>query len=64
MNSITATTTRTGLTVRAELDTATYETGVRISDAQMAALPLTRHDWHGDWNYTLCATRHDEIERG
>ena len=24
-----------------------------ISDAQMAALPITRHDWHGDWNYTL-----------
>ena len=37
----------------AELDTDTYPTGVRISDEQMAALPLARHDWHGDWNYTL-----------
>ena len=53
VNSIAATTTRTGLRVHAELDTGTYDTGVKISDAQMAALPLTRHDWHGDWNYTL-----------
>jgi hypothetical protein len=53
VNSIAATTTRTGLTVTAELDTDTYDTGVRISDQQMAALPLTRHEWHGDWNYTL-----------
>ncbi|GAA3791603.1 hypothetical protein GCM10022206_34310 [Streptomyces chiangmaiensis] len=53
MNSIAATTTRTGLTVHAELDTAVYETGARIGDRQMDALPLHRHEWHGDWNYTL-----------
>jgi transposase len=53
VNSIAATTTRTGLTVAAELDTDTDDTGVRVSDQQMAALPLTRHEWHGDWNYTL-----------
>ena len=53
VNSIAATTTRTGLTVAAELDTDTYPTGVRVSDSQMAALPLARHAWHGDWNYTL-----------
>lgn len=53
VNRIAATTTRTGLTVRAELDTAICETGVRISDGQLNALPLSRHDWHGDWNYTL-----------
>jgi hypothetical protein len=47
--AIAATTTGTGLTVRAELDTGTYPTGVPVSDEQMAALPLTRHDWHGDW---------------
>lgn len=57
VNSIAATTTRTGLTVRAELDTTAYETGVRIADRQMDALPLARHDWHGDWNYTL--VRHE-----
>jgi len=53
VNTIAAATTRTGLTVRAELDPGTYATGVKISKAQMDALPLTRHDWHGDWNYTL-----------
>jgi len=53
VNSIAATTTRTGLRVHAELDPGRYATGVKISDAQMDALPLTRHDWHGDWNYTL-----------
>jgi transposase len=53
VNSIAATTTRTGLSVRAELDTRPYETGIQISDRQMDALPLTRHPWHGEWNYTL-----------
>jgi Rhodopirellula transposase DDE domain len=50
---IAATTTRKGLKVRAELDRANYPTGVKISDEQLAAVPLTRHDWHGDWNYTI-----------
>jgi hypothetical protein len=53
---IAATTTDTGLRVRAQRDTEWYPTGVKISDADMNALPLTRHDWHGDWNYTLKAT--------
>jgi hypothetical protein len=51
--SIAATTTRTGLRVHAELDTNSYPKGIRIPDQHMDALPLTRHDWHGDWNYTL-----------
>jgi hypothetical protein len=50
-----ATTTRTGLKIKAERDTEWYPTGVKISDADMAALPLTPHDFHGDWNYTLAA---------
>lgn len=53
VQSIAATTTRTGLKVHAALDTNTYETGVRIGDRQMDALPVTRHGGHGDWNYTL-----------
>jgi hypothetical protein len=53
VQTIAATSTRTGLRVHAELDTSSYGTGVKVSDAQMSALPLTRHDWHGDWNYTL-----------
>ncbi len=51
MAAICATTTGTGLHVNAELDTGTYPTGVPVSDEQMAALPLTRHEWHGDGNY-------------
>jgi transposase len=53
INSIAATTTRTGLTVQARLDDGTYPTGVKVTSAQMAALPLSRHPFHGDWNYTL-----------
>lgn len=48
-----STTTRTGLTVHAERDTGTYPTGIKISKVEMAALPLTRNDFHGEWNYVL-----------
>src|SRR6266516_4780731 len=47
VNSIAATTTRTGLRVHAELDTNDYPTGVKIGDAQVDALPLSRHRFHG-----------------
>ncbi len=53
VNVIAATTTRTGLSVTAQLDTSAYETGAQVSDLQIAALPLDRHAWHGDWNYSL-----------
>jgi hypothetical protein len=53
VNTIAATTTATGLQVHAELDDGAYPTGIKISDQQMAALPITRHDWHPNWNYTL-----------
>lgn len=53
VNTIAATTTLTGLRVHAALDESSYPTGIRISDARMAALPIARHSFHGDWNYTL-----------
>ncbi|MBL1102047.1 ISAzo13 family transposase [Streptomyces sp. 205] len=53
VQSIAATTTRTGLAVHAELDTHRYPTGIQVTDAELAALPITRHRFHGDWNYTL-----------
>jgi hypothetical protein len=56
VQTIAATTTRTGLTVHAELDPGRYPDGVKVSDAQMAALPISRHPFHGDWNYTLYPT--------
>jgi Rhodopirellula transposase DDE domain len=58
IETIRATTTSTGLTVNAELDTSTYERGIKITNAQTAALEATqlrRHEFHGDWNYTLTA---------
>ena len=50
---IAATTTKTGLTVRAELDDTKYPKGVKISDTQLAAVNIARHSFHGDWNYTI-----------
>ena len=50
---IAATTTTTGLTVQADFDPGYYPTGQTISDQDFKALPVTRHDWHGDWNYTI-----------
>ncbi|CAM5320292.1 ISAzo13 family transposase [Streptomyces hirsutus] len=52
VQSITATTSRTGLKVHAELDTGTYDTGVKVTDAEIDALPMHRHRFHDDWNYT------------
>jgi hypothetical protein len=48
-----ATTTAAGLRVRAERDTGTYPTNVAVPDATMATLALARHDFHGEWNYTI-----------
>jgi hypothetical protein len=50
---ISATTTAKGLTIRAEADTNYYETGTKITKAELAAVPLTPHEFHGDWNYTI-----------
>jgi hypothetical protein len=54
---IAATTTDAGLLVRAELDEKKYPKGVKVSDLQMAAINLTRHSFHGDWNYTISPHR-------
>ena len=52
---ISATTTETGLSVRCQLDPNTYPKGISVSDQQMQALDLLRHEFHGDWNYTIRA---------
>ena len=52
---IAATSTRTGLKVRAELDTGDYPKGTKITDKELAALPITKHKFHGEWNYTISA---------
>ena len=53
VNLIAATTTRTGLKVRAQLDQGYYPTGIKVTDKQLAAVPLTKHPFHGEWNYTI-----------
>jgi hypothetical protein len=53
INLIAATTTSTGLKVYARLDEADYPKGIKITKTQMNAVNLHRHDFHGDWNYTI-----------
>src|SRR5271165_451471 len=56
---IAATTTDAGLKVRAELDESKYPKGINVSDTQLAAVKLSRHSFHGDWNYTIAPRRKD-----
>jgi hypothetical protein len=53
VNLIAATTTETGLRIKAELDTTEYPTKVKVSDAEMATIHLRPHRFHGEWNYTI-----------
>jgi Rhodopirellula transposase DDE domain len=53
---IAATTTKTGLEVRCQLDQNTYPAGIKVSDFDIKAVNLTRHDFHGEWNYTVSPT--------
>jgi hypothetical protein len=48
-----ATTTEKGLRIRAEMDTARYPNGIKVSDEEMEALALERSDFHGEWNYLI-----------
>ena len=53
VNLIASTTTRTGLTVRCELDTNTYPKGVKITDKVFRQVNISRDPFHGEWNYTI-----------
>jgi transposase len=59
IETLKAVTTSTGLSVHAELDTNTYPRGIKVADRDMKTLEttgvLTRHDFHGDWNYNVTA---------
>jgi hypothetical protein len=50
---IAATTTATGLRVHSELDSASYESGIKVSDQAIAQVKLRRDKFHGDWNYEI-----------
>jgi Rhodopirellula transposase DDE domain len=51
VNLVAGTTTETGLRLLAEWDQGYYPTGVQVTDAELAALPLSGHEWHPEWNY-------------
>jgi len=55
---ISATTTETGLTVRCQLDTGQYPSGIVVSDTEMAAINIKRAEFHGEWNYTISPDPH------
>ena len=48
-----ATTTKTGLTVKAVLDEKQYETGIKISDDDLTKCNIIKNGFHGDWNYCI-----------
>jgi len=58
-----STTTRTGLTIRATLDTGAYPTGIKVTDAELAAVQLAPAEFHGEWNYTILpqSERNDQV---
>ena len=53
INLIAATTTNHGLKVYARLDTGSYPKGIEVPDEEFAAINIHRHDFHGEWNYTI-----------
>jgi Rhodopirellula transposase DDE domain len=56
INLIAATTTSTGLKIYARLDENEYPTKIKVTDAELAAVNIERHAFHGDWNYTVHPT--------
>ena len=53
VNLIAATTTTTGLQVHAELNTEAYQSGINVSDGELAMVKIRRDKFHGDWNYEI-----------
>jgi Rhodopirellula transposase DDE domain len=53
VNLIAATTTKTGLRVRAEVDTGKYPKGLKVTDKEVATIRIERDQFHGEWNYTI-----------
>jgi hypothetical protein len=50
---ISGTTTRTGLNVKCAIDPNLYPAGIKVSDAEMASINITPHEFHGEWNYSI-----------
>lgn len=55
---IASTKTKAGLTIRCEIDTNTYEKGIKVPDEDMETLNVTGDDFHPDWNYLIAPRSH------
>ena len=53
VNFIRATTTKSGLTIDAVIDKTIYEKGIKVSKKAFRAVNIVKHDFHGEWNYTI-----------
>ena len=53
VNLIWNTKTRAGLRIRAELDTNSYQTGMKVTNEALAAVQMKPDKFHGEWNYTI-----------
>jgi len=53
VNLIGSTTTKSGLNIRAELDTSKYEKGIKITDEELKTVKLIKDNFHGEWNYSI-----------
>ena len=60
VNLIGSTKTKEGLKIRCELDTRTYPKGIKVPDAQLEKVNLKKHQFHGDWNYTIYPNKKSE----
>jgi hypothetical protein len=57
INPIANTATEGGLTIQAELDRGSYPIGIKVTDEQLAAVNMTPHAFHGEWNYSIRAAK-------
>ncbi len=67
VETIAATTNKSGLRIQSILDTNTYQKGIKITDHQMKTFEaehLDRHDFHGDWNYSVHSSPEIRHARG
>lgn len=53
VNLISSTKTDKGLRIQAALDEAHYETGIKVSDEELASISIKHADFHGEWNYAI-----------
>ena len=53
VNLIAGTTTKTGFNVQCVLDNNTYQTGIKVSDEELAEVNISKNDFHGEWNYSV-----------